>query len=47
MSCIIIVVITNVIILGTIKTDGDVNLENIAAGVFEGNFHVPRHPLTL
>ena len=43
---IIIVVITHVIILGTIK-NGDVNLEKIAAGVFEGNFHVPRHPLTL
>lgn len=31
---------------GTIK-NGDINLVKIAAGVFEGNSHVPRHPLTL
>ena len=43
---IIIVVITHVVILGTIK-NGDINLVKIAAGVFEGNSHVPRHPLTL
>ena len=42
---IIIVVITHVIISGTIK-NGDINREKIAAGVFEGNYHVPRHPLT-